>query len=86
MDALRELLLRDDLPTKRAFRKPPVVGDFAEDAGWQLDLVTAEAMSRLGAPDSEIAKIAMRHLDDPRAYVRRYAGRVLREAGISGPG
>jgi hypothetical protein len=47
-----------------------------------LELAAAEALGRLGAPAVEIRAHVQPYLDDERAYVRRYADRVLQEAGI----
>lgn len=81
-EALRGLLQRADLPAKRALRANPGVSPVLEDARWQLVIATAEAMGRLGAPPDEVRDILRPFLDDERAYVRRFAHRVLREAGI----
>jgi HEAT repeat protein len=80
--ALEALLERDDLPTERAFRAPRNVNAAVEDARWQLELAAAEALGRLGAPAGAVHAHLRPYLDDPRAYVRRYAERVLQEAGI----
>ena len=53
-----------------------------EDARWQLEISVAEAMAKLGAPGDEVWDILQTYLKDHRAYVRRYAERVLKEAGI----
>jgi len=82
-EALRGLLQRADLPAKRGLRANPGVSPVLEDARWQLVIATAEAMGRLGAPPDEVRDILRPFLDDERAYVRRFAHRVLREAGIS---
>jgi HEAT repeat protein len=81
--ALEELLARDDLPAERAFRAPADVNAAVEDARWQLELAAAEALGRLGAPAGAVRAHVQPYLDDDRAYVRRYAGRVLQEAGIA---
>jgi flavin-dependent dehydrogenase len=81
--ALEELLARDDLPVERAFRAPADVNAAVEDARWQLELAAAEALGRLGAPAGAVRAHVQPYLDDDRAYVRRYAGRVLQEAGIA---
>jgi HEAT repeat protein len=82
--ALEALLGRDDLPTERAFRAPDNVNAAVEDARWQLELAAAEALGRLGAPAGTVRAHVQPYLDDARAYVRRYANRVLQEAGIGG--
>ena len=77
--ALRDLLRRDDLPTERPLQistggpiKPAV-----EDAEWQIRLATAESLAKLGVQKEEIAEIVKPWLEDPRAYVRRYARKIL---------
>lgn len=74
-DELLKLLGKENLPTQRQMQVSignikPII----EDARWQIDLAVAEALARLGRPMPEIAE---RHLNDERAYVRRYAKRVL---------
>jgi flavin-dependent dehydrogenase len=80
--AIRDVLKRGDLPIERTLRGTAGVRAAVEDARWQIEIAAAEAMGRLGAPADEVWSILRPHLDDHRAYVRRYAGRVLREAGI----
>jgi HEAT repeat protein len=80
--ALEALLARDDLPLERAFRAPAHVNAAVENARWQLELAAAEALGRLGAPAETIRAYVRPYLDDERAYVRRYANRVLQEAGL----
>jgi hypothetical protein len=80
--AVRGLLQRTDLPAKRALRANPGVSPVVEDARWQPVIAAAEAMGRLGAPADEVRDILRPFLDDEKAYVQRYAHRVLREAGI----
>lgn len=82
MPHLRELLERQDLPVKRALQvSTGGVSPVFEDARWQIDLAVAEALSELGASGEEIRRIAEPYLDDPRAYVRRYAKEICRKAG-----
>ncbi len=85
IEQLRDLLLRPDLPHRREFRTVMGVRGAIEDARWQLELATAEALGRLGAPASEVKDIVQPYLEEDRAYVRRYARRVLREAGVADP-
>jgi len=80
--ALEALLARHDLPTERAFHAPDHVNAAVEDARWQLELAAAEALGRLGAPASTVRAHVRPYLGDERAYVRRYANRVLQEAGL----
>jgi ribulose 1,5-bisphosphate synthetase/thiazole synthase/HEAT repeat protein len=80
--AIQACLEREDLPTERTFRSIPDVNAAVEDARWQLELAAAEALNRLGAPANEIEALVRPYTRDDRAYVRRYAGRVLQEAGI----
>jgi len=79
ISALRDFLKRENLPTERVlqistgvmFLKPVV-----DDARWQIELAVAETMLKLGAPHDEISQIIKPHLDDKRAYVRRYANKL----------
>ncbi|MFA4029187.1 MAG: hypothetical protein GDYSWBUE_001967, partial [Candidatus Fervidibacterota bacterium] len=74
-DEILQFLGRDDLPTQRQMQVS--VGDIEsviEDARWQIELAAAEVLARLGRPMPDIPK---RHVEDERAYVRRYARRVL---------
>jgi hypothetical protein len=80
--ALYAFLRRTDLPTERTFRSIPGAKSAIEDARWQLELAAAEALARLGEPADEVETIVHPYLRDERAYVRRYAGKVLRDAGI----
>jgi HEAT repeat protein len=80
--ALEALLTRGDLPVERTFRAAPHVNAAVEDARWQLELAAAESLGRLGAPARTVSAHVQPYLDDERAYVRRYADRVLQEAGI----
>ena len=80
--ALHAFLQRGDLPTERTFRSIPGVNSAIEDARWQLELAAAEALARLGAPDGEVQTVVRPYLEDERAYVRRYADKVLQDAGI----
>jgi hypothetical protein len=74
--ALREFLKRENLPTTRIMNSGMGTTD---DARWQIELAAAEALSKLGVPDEETRQIIEPHLSDGRAYVRRYANRLLRE-------
>jgi len=74
--ALRDFLKREDLPTTRTMNSG--MGAF-DDAKWQIELAAAEALSRLGAPDKEVRRIIEPHLNDNRAYVRRYASKLIVE-------
>jgi len=71
--ALRELLKREDLPRIRVMNSGMKTVD---DTLWQLELATAEALSKLGATKDEVSKIIEPHLKDKRAYVRRYANKL----------
>ena len=75
--ALHKLLEREDLPTERVLNSS--MGS-VEDARWQVELNVASALSKLGAPSEEVRQIIKPYLDDPRAYVRRYANRILNPA------
>jgi HEAT repeat protein len=79
--AIRAFLQRTDLPTERVFHSPPDVDAATEDVRWQLELVAAEALSRLGASRDEVCVLVEPYLWNERAYVRRYAYKVLDEAG-----
>jgi len=73
--AIRRLLARNDLETERFLQFS--MGNAAkatEEARWQVDLAAAEALKRMGRPDPSVAEP---YLTDDRAYVRRYARRVL---------
>jgi len=75
---LKELLRREDLPTKRIFQvSSGGVKPVVEDARWQIELAVAETLSKLGEIDKEIRKIVEPHLNDKRAYVRRYAKKIV---------
>ncbi|MBN1139204.1 MAG: HEAT repeat domain-containing protein, partial [Anaerolineae bacterium] len=80
--AIEAFLERDDLPVERTFRAVPNVNAAVEDARWQLELAAAEALGRLGAPANTVRAHVRPYMEDERAYVRRYADRVLQEAGI----
>ncbi len=76
---LYKLLKREDLPFSRVLqvstgRTTPAV----EDAKWQIELAIAETLSKLGAPADDIRKIINPYLKDERAYVRRYAEKLLK--------
>ncbi|MBD3180804.1 FAD-dependent oxidoreductase [Candidatus Poribacteria bacterium] len=73
---LKEFLQRKDLPTTRVMNSGWGTTD---DALWQIELTVAETLSKLGSEGDEIRDIVKPHLDDERAYVRRYANKVLPE-------
>jgi NADPH-dependent 2,4-dienoyl-CoA reductase/sulfur reductase-like enzyme len=77
-DAVEALLTRDDLPVVRPLQisTNAAAGAVEEDCRWQLELAAAETLGRLGRKRPELAA---KYLDDDRAYVRRYARKVLRE-------
>jgi len=72
--ALRDLLKREDLPTERTMNAG---WGTVEDAKWQMELAVAEALSKLGARDEQVRQIIEPYLNDARAYVRRYADKLL---------
>ncbi len=74
--AIEEMLQRKDINTIRVFQvsSGAATRGVQDDASWQLRLAAAEALSRLGKPRPDLAQP---FLDDERAYVRRYAARVL---------
>ncbi len=81
MPALKELMERDDIPTERPmplgnipFLKPAI-----EDARWQVELAVAETMIDLDALKEKILEIIESHISDERAYVRRYANKLLEQ-------
>ena len=76
VSALREFLKREDLPTTRIMNSG--MGT-VENARWQIELAAAEALSKLGVSDEETREIIQPYLSDARAYVRRYANKLLRE-------
>lgn len=69
---LVKFLKRPDLPKFRRlhFSMGPVKKQIDEDALWQVELATAEVLTKLGKPQN---KIVNKYLNDERAYVRRYA-------------
>lgn len=76
---LYKLLKREDLPFSRVLqvssgRANPAI----ENAKWQIDLAIAETLSKLGAPADDIRKIIDPYATDERAYVRRYAEKLLK--------
>ncbi|HIE26108.1 TPA: FAD-dependent oxidoreductase [Candidatus Poribacteria bacterium] len=75
--ALVQFLKRENLPTQRVMHSG--MGT-VEDAKWQLELTAAEALSQLGAPLEEVRQIIEPYLSDARAYVRRYATKILHPA------
>jgi len=76
---LETLLTRDDLPTVRDLQVSTAAagGSVKEDALWQIELAAAEALARFGSPRPDVIARCQK---DPRAYVRRYADRLAREA------
>jgi len=72
---LLKFLKRRDLPKTRKFQIScgPVSEPVEEDILWQIELAAAEALAILGKPQNRIVK---KYLNDPRSYVRRYAGRI----------
>jgi len=78
--AIFEFLKRENLPTERvlqistgaALLKPVV-----DDARWQIELAAAETLIKLGEPHGKIRRIIKPHLEDERAYVRRYANKLM---------
>lgn len=82
--AIGEFLKRENLPTERAFQVSagaaflkPVV----DDARWQIELAAAETLIKLGAPPGQIRRIIQPYLEDKRAYVRRYANKLMDALG-----
>ncbi len=76
---LYKLLERENLPSTRVLqvstgRTTPAI----ENARWQIDLATAEALSKLGASSNDVRKIIDPYVTDDRAYVRRYAEKLLK--------
>ena len=71
---LRNLLKRENLPTERIMNSG---WGTVENAKWQMELAVAEALSKLGAPAEEVRQIIEPYLNDARAYVRRYASKLL---------
>ena len=74
--ALDKFLKREDLPAARIMNSGRGT---VENARWQIELAAAEALSKLGVSDQETDKIIQPYLSDDRAYVRRYANKLLRE-------
>jgi HEAT repeat protein len=72
--ALRNFLKRENIPAERVMNSGMRA---IEDAKWQIELTVAEALSQLGAPKDEVRKIIEPYLNDQRAYVRRYAKKLL---------
>jgi len=81
--AIEEVLARDDLPVIRQLQvSTGATGNpIVEDCRWQLELAAVETLGKLGRKQPELAE---KYLDDERAYVRRYARKVLRELGTEG--
>jgi HEAT repeat protein len=72
---IEEMLRRTDIDTVRRFQvSSGATTGVCDDATWQLHLAAAEALAKLGKPRQEIVRP---FLDDERAYVRRYAARVM---------
>ncbi|MBM3239804.1 FAD-dependent oxidoreductase [Candidatus Poribacteria bacterium] len=72
--ALVNFLKRANIPAERVMNSGMRA---IEDAKWQIELTVAEALSQLGAPKDEVRKIIEPYLNDPRAYVRRYAKKLF---------
>jgi len=51
-----------------------------EDVRWQIELAVAETLAKLGEPQPSIIKD---YLNDPRAYVRRYAAKIAKSIDLS---
>jgi len=66
---------RGDLPVTRTLSSGPV-NRVVEDARWQIDLAAAEALARMGTARPDLVEP---YVEDERAYVRRYANRILEE-------
>lgn len=74
--AIEGMLSREDLPVIRTLQlSVGPVESVTENTQWQLELAAAETLAHLGSPRLELVS---RYLDDPRAYVRRYARKVER--------
>lgn len=78
--AIEKLLVRDDLPTERKLHltPPDVARRVPENASWQLHIVAAETLHKFGVDRLDLIH---RYLDDERAYVRSYAGKVMERLG-----
>lgn len=73
--AVRRTMKRTDIDTNRFLQfSTGNAAKATEDARWQFELTCAEALARMGKP---AAAVARKYLTDDRAYVRRYARRVL---------
>ncbi|MHB8996585.1 MAG: FAD-dependent oxidoreductase [Armatimonadota bacterium] len=76
IEPLQTFIFRGDLPITGeyidALGKPAKP---SPDVAWQLQLATAETLTKLGAPAPELVKP---YLNDERAYVREYAAKLLR--------
>ena len=73
--AVEKLMERGDLPVTRTLSSGPV-NRVVEDARWQIDLAAAEALARMGTARPDLVEP---YVEDERAYVRRYANRILEE-------
>jgi len=79
--AIEQLVQREDLPTTRTLKiSTGPVSPVQEDSRYQLDLAAAEALGRMGKQRRDLVE---RHLHDERAYVRRYAQRLLTQMKAS---
>jgi hypothetical protein len=74
---IKSLLDRSDLPTERTFRTVKNVNRARENARWQLDLSAGEALLSLGVETDYVSNLVKPYTSDYRAYVRRYAKRVM---------
>ena len=71
---IEALLEKEDLPLTRTFQvSVAAVTPATEDTRWQLDLAAASVLNTLGKKRMDLVS---KHKDDPRAHVRRYAGKV----------
>lgn len=78
--ALREFLKRENLPTERTLQISTgvtILKPVIDNARWQIEIAAAETMLNLGASHDEVRKIVEPHLNDERAYVRRYANKIM---------
>ncbi len=72
---VRAFLAREDVDAVRTYQvSVGNMGEVKEDVRWAVDLAAAEALARMGEDSTDLAAA---YLDDERALVRRYAGRVI---------
>jgi flavin-dependent dehydrogenase len=81
ISALREFLKRENMPTERVMQisTGTTLRPVVDDARWQIELAVADTMLKLGVPHDEIQQIIKPHIEDKRAYVRRYANRLMEQ-------